>query len=356
VNPFRLTPSEALAKAGANAPSWAAFINHPELSTIYPPGAQLAFLVGTVLNPLFVSHAVLEWARPLLDQLPRTFFWPYELGWRFVVALSIFTTVFLLRRTRWDLLVFHPLFFLVVVMNVHVDALVLPCLVWMFRPAQKDVAPGVALGLGVLARWTPLLFAPALFISWRRQSGARLALVAIAVASSLVAMGVALYWRGAEGRFFASTKVYGEHWMFFGYLHQLVSDGLALVGFAHKSILFAKISLALCFCAFVCFVLRRQLQRVFSLRLTCLLVLCGALAISPTLHPWYLLSLLCVGLPYMKTLWFPWVWPLLAPASYAFYVDGKDPLAVRLVVYAIVTLTFVVDFRRLFRSRNALHA
>lgn len=355
VNPFRMSPKEAIAPLGVGAPPWTAFINHPELNTIYPPGAQISFLIGTFLNPIFASEAVFEWFRPWLADAPRTFFWPYELGWRCVVASCVFWTVLLLRRARWDLLVFHPLFLLVVVMNVHVDALLLPFLVLLFRPVNQSsvsgLVPGLALGMGVLVRWTPALFIPALFISWKRHLGARFALGAFAVAGMLVTLGIALYWRGAEGQFLTSTKVYGAHWMFFGYLHRILADGMGWLGLVDNRIFFAKVFLALGFVVFSCVVLRCQARRMFSLRLTCLLLMSGALAISPTLHPWYLLVLLCLGLPYMKTLRFPWVWPLLAPASYAFYWKETDPVLVRFLVYGVVSVCLFLDFRRLFRPR-----
>jgi hypothetical protein len=79
------------------------------------------------------------------------------------------------------------------------------------------------------------------------------------------------------------------------------------------------------------------LRATVSTRLLCFLVYSSFLWFSPTLHPWYLIGMLYLGLPYIHLFPVIWIWPVLALTSHIFYIDRTDPVALRLGIYAIVT-------------------
>ena len=380
-NPYALSPAEGLAMehslntphavrspAGLDIPDhWARAINHPQLPTVYSPVAQLFFGLSAWLNPFFSIERINTLFPQWMRLFPTLIWWPWELGLRLVVGCALAALVLILRNHRWDLVALHPLIFLTGSANLHVDALLLPFLALCFfamprepghspglpKPAFGAIFPGAALLLGIttLVRWTPLLMLPAFFVTWRRRQGLQHAFLSLAVWASTLACGFALFMPGSRGRLFESSVTYVEQWYFFGFVHRILADAFEALGLFAGPIQAAKAVLGALWLAFAAWLAVQSSRGRFSLSLTSLILLCSFLAVVPTLHPWYLLPLLVVGHRYMTVLWTPWLWPMLAPMSYAYYFDNADPTALRLAVYAIVTLGFVRDSLRIFRPQ-----
>ncbi len=380
-NPFALSPSEALAReqtfeppgvvrspAGLEVPNtWAKLINHPELPTVYPPLAQVFFAFSSWLNPFFSLRPV----NALFDDWISTFatlnWWPWELGWRLVLGAALGALVVIQRHHRWDLVLFHPLVFLTGFANVHVDGLMLPFLALSLAPLgrpsvpHKDtkqlrfsqmLPPGLLLGLSMLIRWTPLVLLPAFWNTWRRRGGWSHAALALAGTASTVAAGLALFLPGSQGRLFASSATYAEHWYFFGFGHRILADLLGALGFSGNAIQTSKLVLLATWLVLAGWVAWYAQQKRWSVLLTTQVLLVSFLIVLPTLHPWYFLPLLVLGHRHMKILVTPWLWPMLAALSYTFYFENKDPLTIRMVVYSVVTLALVRDARVIFRKRR----
>jgi hypothetical protein len=362
-NPYALTPRQALAwqheltgkqdsivsPRGFDIPDeWARRINHPQLPTVYPPAAQLAFEASSWLNPFFVLPAAHSLIPAVQRLLPPRQALVWELGWRIMIGMSAALLVFLLRNQRWDLVVFHPLYLLTAVANVHTEALLLPLLALALRHRQGVWPPGLALGLAIMTRWTPGILAPQIFLETLRRSGIKSALWGLAGALSVCAIGIALYWGGSGGRMFESVQTFGAQWMFFGFAHRWLADTLGYFGVA-SSIDRAKLILGIVFSCGWMALFALQCRKRMDLRLTCLLTFVLMLVVSPTLHPWYLLPLVLLGLPYHRILATPWIWPLLAPFSYVFYYTGTDPAAFRHGVYAVVCVLLLRDGVIIFR-------
>lgn len=363
-NPFALSPSEALAAlegqgwtgvvpspSGLPVPAtWAQAINHPGFVTVYSPLALLAFAAGSWLNPFFHVPFINDLFGPWAELLPVLSWWPWEIGWRLVVGLALMAMVWLLRGKRWDLVLFHPLVFLTGFANVHVDVLLLPVLVFLFaaRTRAQPERGGLALGFAILVRWTPVVLLPAFAYLWRRRLGRLGALHGVGLALSLVAVGFALFLPGSGGRLFASAAAYSEHWMFFGFAHRFVSDILAGTGWVPDPINVTKGLLGTTWIVVAWRLVTWAHRRHAGVQLVSLCLLTCFFVVTPTLHPWYFLPLLVVGLPYMKVLLTPWLWPMLAPLSYTFYFENADPTAVRSFVYVIVSAALIRDGRYLF--------
>ena len=381
INPFRWTPSEALSN-WKDVPLWAKNINHPELPTVYPPLAQLAFGVAGFLNDSLVpfwqlaNHSA---ERLGLGKLPSPVFWQAETGWRLVLACSGAYLVYVLRRKRWDLVVFHPLFLLTAVANVHLDALFLVPLALLLSPLKVNGVRGISasrlgiqtkrsffLAAGVLIRWMPLLWIPQLLVHWQRRplehpplakcfeaksrSDSSTAFFGVGFAIALIALGWAFFLPGSGRRLFESSLTYTEHWYFFGFLHRFASDTLTFAWPNSNSIQTSKFLLGGLFLTGCALLTRLQFKSLISFRAACVWTYVGFLAISPTLHPWYLLPLIVVGLPYLRILPSLWIWPMLAPLSYFYYFESKDPQVLRVAMYLGLSVFLVVDFRRVYRQ------
>jgi hypothetical protein len=367
VNPYSFSPQSVIEtmpqgvnlilKSGAQVPiPWARYINHPEFFTVYPPLAEILFAISTHLNPFFSSVGVnygLPWVQKFL---PHFVFWPWELGLRIMVGFALAGTVFILRKFRWDLLLFHPLVFLTAIANLHVDALMLPLLALVFIPNQLTrLSPhGLILSAAFLVRWLPALFIPATVIDILRREGLRSAGLMFLTIASVCGVLFFYFWLGSNGNMFSSPKAYAEHWYFFGFLHRFIMDLLVFSGAHGHHAQYAKVLLAAPFVLSCAFVLWMQWKGKLSFQLASLLILILFFMVSPTLHPWYLLSVLLVGFRYMHLLKVVWVWPLLAPLSYTYYFEMTDVPLVRVSVYVVISVLLLFDGRLILNRINRL--
>ena len=105
----------------------------------------------------------------------------------------------------------------------------------------------------------------------------------------------------------------------------------------------AKIILAFVYLIWISIVTYFQQQGRLSFRLASTLNYLGFLTVLPTLHPWYLLPLLLIGLPYAKHLNATWLWPMMAPLSYFYYYKMQDPFWVRILHYTVITAILFWD-------------
>lgn len=367
VNPYSFSPQSVIEsmphgvniilESGAQIPiPWAKHINHPEFFTVYPPLAEILFAISTHLNPLFYSFGSNSGLTWLQKNLPDFVFWPWELGLRIMVGLALASSVFILRNFRWDLLLFHPLIFLTAVANIHVDALMLPLLALVFTPNQLTrLSPhGLLLSAAVLVRWLPGLFIPTAVIDILRREGARAAALMILTIASVCGILLYYFWLGSNGNMLSSPKAYAEHWYFFGFLHRFVMDLLIFLGTPGHPAQIAKALLAAPFVLSCAFVLWMQWKGRLSFQLASLLVLTFFFMVAPTLHPWYLISLLLVGFRFKNSFRYVWVWPLLAPLSYTYYFNMSDVPLVRIGVYLVISILLVLDGRLLLKRIRRL--
>ncbi len=127
INPYLFSPLEAVSgKAGAalaalarESGGIAERINHPHLTTIYPPAAQAFFTI---------SHLVSEWSVS---------------AWRTVLLVSDIATFFILRamlRKKAGTLIYwwNPLVVFTVFFSCHFDALILPFVLGAVWSAGKN--------------------------------------------------------------------------------------------------------------------------------------------------------------------------------------------------------------------------
>ena len=316
-------------------------INHPEISTIYPPFAQFVFAVAgglsqaTGLAPLVtlkallvvadlgawlaIAHALQNRGRPATESL-----------WYGLCPLVIWETA---REGHADIL----------------SALGLAIGVWGFL-AVRPRAGYIGFALAALAKLNGLVAMTAALRSTLRGSGVGLflllgLLVPFALAGSDAGVGLSQYatrWRAGDGVFsillWVSEAVLGGDWTrVAGYTltqHQLAR---ILTGSVFVTVTAALLA-------------RRPNQAEVPGRVAWLLLI--LLLLSPTLHPWYALWLLpfaAAGVgPRGPMLTLIALSPLLHYAGHRELITGRwsDPAGLRAVVHGSVWVMLLASVLR----------
>lgn len=282
VDPFAHAPSDAALDPLAT--DWRALVNHPDVPTIYPPGAQAVFALLALFGP---SVAL------------------FKAAW-IAADLGVAAVLDRLAAARGDrssvpllLWLWSPLVLVEVAWSGHLEPLgllpVMAALLLLARDGDGRLAGGL-LGLGAAVKFAPLAALPAL----GRRRGAGAALVGLLVPALLY-----LPYAGAGADLFAGLGEYASRWRFNAALFPLLE---AVLGGA------ARVAAA----AIVGAVAVGAALRRWSVSRTLFWTVGAALLLSPTIHPWYALWILPFAA--LRRSW-PWVvWTGLLFLAYA----GRD--------------------------------
>lgn len=266
INPFDFAP--AAAELDPLRLDWWALINHPEISTIYPPGAQIVFLTLALGAP---ARLLFKFAWIATDLLA---------GW-LVARLARGTAR---GRTAVLLYLWSPLLLLEVAWSGHFEPLGIAAMLGAVLVARRrGWVAGAILGLGASIKFAPLAAVPAL---WRRH-GWLAAGLALAVPAALY-----LPYAGAGAGLFAGLKTYADVWEFNAGVFRLLDllpgpaelprwlGGMAVVAIAGVAAL-----------------------RRWGLGRALYWTIGAALLVSPTIHPWYTLWVLPFACLYGGRAW-----------------------------------------------------
>lgn len=265
INPYLYPPSDSALEAIRT--TWHSLINHPEVSTIYPPLTQAAFFVVATLGG---SVLVLKLFWVLLD-----------LATAFVLA-KVAKALGRDHRAVLLLYLWSPLLIVETAWNGHLEPLgLLPLALVLLldaghspkaRSAGVGIWVGITLGLSALAKIAPAAALPPLVRRWRLHLA--LAFVSIVVAFYLpfVQAGDSL-WSG--------LSTYSEIWRF--------NDGpywvLDQVFSAERQ---PRIAAGVIVLGVIAWATYRSMDAERAL----FWILGAGLMLSPTVHPWYVLWIL----------------------------------------------------------------
>ncbi len=255
VNPY-LHPPDAEALEGLRT-TWHSLVNHPDVPTIYPPGAQVAFLVialagGTVLRA--------------------------KLLWLFLDLATAWLLLRVARRTGRPgarvlvLYLWSPLLVVETAWSGHLEPLGLFGLALLLALVRQPAKAGLGAAVATLTKLAPAAALPPLLrrLGWRFM--ATFLLVTVVLYLPYVAAGGAL-WTG--------LATYARHWRFnaggFWLLEQLLPGGAAPRWAAGAGVV-----------AVVAWTTWRRFDPERAL----FWILGTGLLLSPTVHPWYVLWLL----------------------------------------------------------------
>ena len=252
VNPYLYAPADPALEA-LRTP-WHGLINSPSVFTIYPPLAQIVFLLNALLGGTILGLKVV---------------------W---VGLDL-VTAFLLGRVAsrsgrdprgvLTLYLWSPLLIIETAWNGHLEALGLVFIALLLYSGAHPARVGVALALATLAKFAPAAALPPL---WRRY-GWRMVLalgVTLAVLYLPYVSAGKMLWGG--------LSTFAEHWRFqegaFAILEWIIPGPVA------PRVVAGLIVLA---------VIGWTTWRSYDAERAIFWILGAGLLLSPTVHPWYVL-------------------------------------------------------------------
>ena len=264
INPYAYAPQAAELAHLRDATFWPN-IFRPDLPTVYPPLAQLWFLLAYWLSPNSVFGLKLV------------------LGLHDLVSVLILAQ--LLRRAgrpESGALVYawSPLVLVQSFAGCHLDALLVPWLLLAIRFAdRRPVLAGASLAASAMVRPITLLCIPSLL--WGRT----LRYVVVAVAAGFgVGLSTAAPYLSAGAGMFTSLGVYARHWRFNGSLFRLLEAVFG--GLRHfRPVLYGVVAAG----SLAVARLPARLPVRFALALALYL------ALAPTVYPWYLIPVVALG-------------------------------------------------------------
>ncbi|MBU2009647.1 MAG: DUF2029 domain-containing protein [Chloroflexi bacterium] len=246
-------------------------VQNRNVHTFYPPLSQLVFAAGYLISP-----------SPFTLRLFSVLFY----------LLSIGVLILILKELRLDerysiAYAWSPLATIEFANSGHIDslAILLTLLSFFALLKRKSALSSAALGLGVLAKFYPLLFAGLFLPRWGRKGALVFAGVTIACY---------LPFLGAGAGLFQGFSYFMGRGLFNGSLFPLVSGVLGTMMEKPDALLVSKALVGAIFLGFLAYLLylysrshQQEGRDLLLLRYSFWLV--GAfLLLSPTVHPWYL--------------------------------------------------------------------
>jgi hypothetical protein len=257
INPFAYAPIDPRL-AHLTTPDLPARINFPAMRTIYPPAAQLFFLVSNIL------------------------FGPSIVGMKVLMVLADAGTIVLLllvlrqkgmRRDAALVYAWSPVPVMYGALEGHIDILGIMFVVLMvfLLGRRHPVRGALALAGAALVKVYPLFLVP--LLAAVRKGSWRLLLPAIPV---LLFAGSYLVYLEPTGGVVESLTTVGRHWEFNGAAFTLLYPLLGSNDGAHAAcaLLFAA------WLGFIVVVKREMNEKLF-------LSFLGFIILSPVAHPWY---------------------------------------------------------------------
>jgi hypothetical protein len=274
---------------------------------------------------------------------------------------------FELPPRRLLLYALNPLVVLELVGNVHLEAVMICCLLLAlhFLLRQKKFATGILFAAAICVKLIPLIFLPALIphIGWKRAIGiySIIAIVCVIFFLPFWNMEIILGFRDSIGYYFRKFE-------FNASIYYIVREwGYRIFGYNIIQTVGWKLGL-LSFCSIMTISFYGSGDHVFrpstasstlanpgSLMIRWILILLTYFLFTTTLHPWYVTTLL--GLTIFTGFRFPLLWTLLVVLTYFGYTQQgySENLALVALEYALVLGYFVYEvvWRRKYLFQRA---
>ena len=252
VNPYLYAPADPALEA-LRTP-WHGLINSPSVSTIYPPLAQIVFLVNALLGGTILGLKVV---------------------W---VGLDLVTAFLLGRvasrsgrdpRAVLTLYLWSPLLIIETAWNGHLETLGLVFIALILYVGVHPARVGMALALATLAKFAPAAALPPL---WRRYGWRMVVTFGVTLAV------LHLPYMSAGTMLWGGLSTFAEHWRFqegaFAVLEWIIPGPVA-----------PRVAVGLMVLAVIAWTTWRRYDAEKAL----FWILGAGLLVSHTIHPWYVL-------------------------------------------------------------------
>ncbi len=329
ISPFQFLPS-ALKDSGLYGIDQALFdqLNSPEYYSVYPPLNQLAFGLSSFGGSLLAKTNLLRAVLLLGDLIS-------------LIALSL-----LLRdnsnNNRYLAMFFlNPLLILEVAGNLHFEGLVITFLLLslLFLKQEKLIAAGISIGLAIGTKLVPVIFLPAIAFRYWFKKGLVVSIIAtLVVVVSFIPFLNAETFSGMQ----SSLDLYFRNFEFNASFYFLAREvGFWVTGHNMINVIGPALSI-LTFVSIISIVLL-GVKKNWPIEKICLFSLTSYLLLATTVHPWYVLPLVVLGI--LSGYYYPLVWSGIIFVTYFGYTENGFELSPIWIVveYVIVLITFLIE-------------
>lgn len=283
-NPYEIAPYEALAGKGPpeltelarNTPLITERINHPELTTVYPPVAEMGFMVSHWIKPwsLFAWKVILLLADgitlglllTILKHLGRSPLWVVVYWWNPLVTKEFFN-------------------------SGHVDALMIPLVLGalLLTLRRRSVSASTCLALAAGVKLWPVLLWPVVLkagtAKWRTRTLCVFVFLTIMAVQSIPILAGSM---GETSGFLTYARIWEMNdasFMIIAWVVARLGDGFAMPG--QWAGVVARLVAGLMVVAVVGFVCVRDRLDDDRLVVAFLAITAAVFLLSPTQFPWY---------------------------------------------------------------------
>lgn len=301
INPYRYAPTDPRLASLRDDTVWPG-INHATWRTVYPPGAQVAFLA----------------ARAGIGESVRATTWLLLVAEAAAVALLLVVLTRLgAPPERVVAYAWHPLAISEIAGNGHLDALAILAIAGLLVAwtSRRRAVAGACVAVAALVKLGPLLLLPAL----ARAGGRRF----VAAAAGVIVLAYLPYAAGVGRGVVGSLRQFERDERFNGSLDAVLSP---LIGRGASQIVLGAGLLAL-----VALVSLREHRSVEQVARSALLILGSLMVVVDYVQPWHALMLT----PLLAIAWAPgWLWLSGAlPLAYVVKEVGPLPLWTSMAIY-----------------------
>ncbi len=289
-------------------------LNSPNYYSVYPPFNQLIFWISTLIpeQTLLSVNTV----RTLL-----------------IIAdiVSLFLLIKLSKRnyTIGAFFFLNPLLILESTGNLHIEGLVISfiLLAIYFSRNRKWWQAGVSMGMAIATKLIPLVLLPAFAWRYRWKNGAIIAVIAIVVA---IATMIPMLSSAMTSGMTSSLRLYFQSFEFNASWYYIFREiGFYQVGYNTIQTLGPKLAITTLVLVLSTVIMANYWKvdsatiLVFSLFIY--------LSLSTTVHPWYALPLIPLGL--LSQFYFPIVWSFFIFFTYFGYNETEYNLSMYWIVF-----------------------
>ncbi len=337
INPFQYRPEELVDQMD---PQLYALLNSQTHYTVYPPLNQAVFWLASIIgneNYLAGTNVI------------RFFLLMGDIGSVFLLSKLSSVTVRSEKIIWWYFL--NPLVILEFVGNTHFEGLVIFFLLLMFYALSKSrfLSGGMALGLAAATKLLPLIFIPFLTLRYLWKKGL---IMAIAAGLTFILIIYPLFDLMSIKGFQDSLMLYSNKFEFNASLYYVIREiGWILKGYNPIETWGPLLSLTT-FLMILGYSAKAALKKE-NLYVSLLWVLMIYLLMATTVHPWYIITLIPLGL--LSGYYFPIIWSLVVFLSYLGYEKEGFELSMAWIVveYVVVFAAIVVEIA--IKSRKSTY-
>ena len=335
INPYTHKPADLVDRL--NKEELFLVLNSPDYYSVYPSICQVTFAMAS-----WLSNGDLFWSAVII----RVFLLIADIGLLWLILRWLASLGFPGSRAMW--LFLNPLFIVETHVNLHYEVMMAFFLVLALTRLNRPIRSALSYSAAVATKLLPLIFLPLLIFS--RSSSARKPIWLSAMILALLILFYPILSTLMESGFFNSINLYFQTFEFNAGIYYVVRwlgyqywgyNGIAIIG---PMLAFASLSVIL----YITYRYRQANQALWPEAMTIMLIvyLLGA----TTVHPWYLILPMVVGIA--SRLVTPFVWSFAVVLSYHAYAEDvtrEIPWVIALE-YILVGAAIVRDIRRIIKE------